>query len=921
MIFKDMAAQQFANILFSKQIKRVDLIFFITMFLYFLDFSAAQQAIAQECNKKLTVQPKSGSLCKVLVIGQKIQLEARELGEDGKKRPKTKQSSWFSDDDEVVSVRDKPDSSKGRAEATGIGRAEISATFDGNIGCITLNVIDSVDDKNLDISLEQNPIEFRPPFVQVGANAFLDDGLAPSTGNILDLTDCSDWSSTNPDIAIVSDNHGSKGLVSVKGVGDAVITADFEGAEGRIKPGIIGKPIADAGPNQNVLVGTIVTLDGSGSDGNGSEELSFQWNIIDSPPGSTAMLNQATSVMPTFTPDVPGQYTIELVVTNEFMTSSDPDTVVITAGSNVPKPTAHAGPNQSVAVGTTVTLDGSGSQPEGMISFQWEIAELPPGSLSMLNQANTAMPTFTPDVVGEYVVQLVVMDDLSIIPSDPDTVVITAVPNAPRPTAQAGSNQSVTVSTTVTLDGSGSQPEGMISFQWEITEPPQGSLAILNQANTAMPTFIPDIPGQYVISLIVTDMSMTLSLPDTVVINAILPIDQPIANAGSDQSVFLGQTVILNGHASQPQGALNFSWDIFELPIGSTSVLNLPNTGMPTFVPDQPGQYTVRLFVTDESGMTSAPDFVNIAVNAVEPVVFARGIGLQTAPENQEGGFVDLNVRGEIIQAFLTWQGGEGDQHIILNGALIEGRESIDPENRKFRCFIAEIKDQIAPGFQSYHIQASEDSLSPLVGAGIVVIASEDDIHFEKMPNRDNAHLRSIYQLGFGAPDHPQRHIEVKAGCDFFHHTDSDPRRFTSDPVRFNFLPSERNRLAKLTLMVGEAQTNDMDRRSEILFFAPADTEAPLSLGKNRTGLIANDGCNWDTVGRDSGIEMEEAVTSCSPGEFPATQDPDPRGTVEIPAGTTSASVQLISPTSTNPKGVSATFLLAIFDLLEPPMQ
>ena len=69
---------------------------------------------------------------------------------------------------------------------------------------------------------------------------------------------------------------------------------------------------------------------------------------------------------------------------------------------------ANAGPSQTVEVEDLVTLDGSASSdPEGeTFTYNWEFTTVPSGSVATLDGAETASPTFTPDVAGEYMVQL-----------------------------------------------------------------------------------------------------------------------------------------------------------------------------------------------------------------------------------------------------------------------------------------------------------------------------------------------------------------------------------------------------------------------------------------------------------------------------------------------------------------------------------
>ena len=74
-------------------------------------------------------------------------------------------------------------------------------------------------------------------------------------------------------------------------------------------------------------VGTLVTLDGSESFDNDTDPLTYAWTLTSAlPADSTATLSGSTTVHPTFTPDKPGDYVIQLIV-NDGYGNSDPATV------------------------------------------------------------------------------------------------------------------------------------------------------------------------------------------------------------------------------------------------------------------------------------------------------------------------------------------------------------------------------------------------------------------------------------------------------------------------------------------------------------------------------------------------------------------------------------------------------------------
>jgi hypothetical protein len=108
-------------------------------------------------------------------------------------------------------------------------------------------------------------------------------------------------------------------------------------------------PVANAGPNQTVSVGTTVTLNGSGSTNpSGLGNLTYMWRFTSRPPGTSAVLQFNDSVTPSFVADVSGEWVISLTVTNGIGT----DTASVIVSTNNSPPVANAGPNQTVALGS-----------------------------------------------------------------------------------------------------------------------------------------------------------------------------------------------------------------------------------------------------------------------------------------------------------------------------------------------------------------------------------------------------------------------------------------------------------------------------------------------------------------------------------------------------------------------------------------
>ena len=187
-------------------------------------------------------------------------------------------------------------------------------------------------------------------------------------------------------------------------------------------------------------------------------------------------------------------------------------------------------------------------------------------------------------------------------------------PTNTPPVANAGPNQSVSTGTTVSLDGSGSSDANgdVLSYSWSLTSKPSGSNANLSGSTSSKPTFVADLGGNYVVTLVVNDGKANSS-PSTVTISA---NTAPVARAGSAQVVLPGVTVNLDGSASSDaeNDPLAYSWAFSSKPSASKAALSATTVAKPTFVADVSGSYVVALTVNDGKA-SSLPTSVTITAN------------------------------------------------------------------------------------------------------------------------------------------------------------------------------------------------------------------------------------------------------------------------------------------------------------------
>lgn len=171
-------------------------------------------------------------------------------------------------------------------------------------------------------------------------------------------------------------------------------------------------------------------------------------------------------------------------------------------------PVANAGVNQTVTENDPVQLAGMGSDAEGAVTFSWTQTS---GTMVTLSSTTIANPIFTAPMVAanemlEFTFAVTDSDGVTIT----DTVVITVNDLAGNnlPIVDAGSNQSQVEGTTVQLAGSGSDPDGAVTFSWTQTA---GTSVTLSDATIVNPTFVaPMVTSTEILefTLTVTDSAM-----------------------------------------------------------------------------------------------------------------------------------------------------------------------------------------------------------------------------------------------------------------------------------------------------------------------------------------------------------------------------------------------------------------------------
>ncbi len=205
--------------------------------------------------------------------------------------------------------------------------------------------------------------------------------------------------------------------------------------------------------------------------------------------------------------------------------------------------------------------------------------------------------------------------------ADSNEVVYQPDHNNAQPLAEAGPGQTVNEGATVLLDGSNSSDpdDGIFAHQWTQLS---GVAVTLSDPTSSQPTFTaPDVGpdgASLTFRLTVTDNG-GLQATDTCIVNVTWENEPPVANAGTDQTVFEGNSILLDGsNSSDPDdGIFAHQWTQLS---GVAVTLSDPTSSQPTFTTPDVGpdgaSLTFQLTVTDNGGL-QATDSCSVNVSAI----------------------------------------------------------------------------------------------------------------------------------------------------------------------------------------------------------------------------------------------------------------------------------------------------------------
>jgi hypothetical protein len=347
-------------------------------------------------------------------------------------------------------------------------------------------------------------------------------------------------------------------------------------------------PTAEAGPDIQAEYGVPTQLNGTGSSDNVGV-VNWTWDFL--------LLGERTVIYgskPELTFLELGEFVVNLTVADAREHTSSDSLHVTVRDTNAPVP--DGGPDRSVAIGTTVTLDGGNSTDNmGIISYKWTIEH--DGSEVVLD-GSVASHTF--ESLGKHNVTLEVTDLSGNLARCRFNV---SVFDPTKPEADAGEDLDIDQHGIASFDGSGSRDDvGIANWTWTV-HLAAGNITLYGPT----PSYLFDEAGEFRVGLTVTDTSGNSAMDEITVL--VRDIEPPTAVIDAPRTVRPGAEITLDGSLSDDNvDVVNWSWEITLRGSSEKRYGSLID-----YTCQGEGKYTVTLTVTDAEGNTDSSSIPVVA--------------------------------------------------------------------------------------------------------------------------------------------------------------------------------------------------------------------------------------------------------------------------------------------------------------------
>jgi chitodextrinase len=428
-------------------------------------------------------------------------------------------------------------------------------------------------------------------------------------------------------------------------------------------------PIANAGPDQNVTTDQTVYFDGSGSYDPDDDDLSYYWHFGDGT--STGWQNSSNS---SHIYTTPGIYTAALNVSDGYLTHLDRCIIQV----STPPQNKYLIFNPIPKI--TLFED---SEPLNNAIDLWDYVEC--GNLSKYKLDFSIISNSNPNCkvsldsnryidielamnwYGDSVATIQVTDDHF---TKIQNLTIDVIPVNDLPVADAGPDQNVSINQNVYFDGSGSYDieSESLTYKWDF-----GDGTITNWLNDTFASHSYNKIGIYIVKLSVMEVTHPPQLidNDTCIIRVIDDNNinhPPIADAGPDQNITVGQAVTLDGSKSYDSDGdtLTYRWITgLDITLGLSVILEN--------IVFNEGTHKIKLLVSDGE-FTSTDECVirvfNISGN-LPPVAKITALNKFKIDDTIRLSGVESYDEDGYITAY-QWDFGDGTKSEWINESFID---------------------------------------------------------------------------------------------------------------------------------------------------------------------------------------------------------------------------------------------------------
>ncbi len=306
---------------------------------------------------------------------------------------------------------------------------------------------------------------------------------------------------------------------------------------------VVAAPVVDLGEDIDACEGEVVILDAGFF-----ENVSYQWSD-----GSTEHILEVTET---------GTYSV--VVTNLSTNCVSSDEITVTYHA---LPLALVAEDQSICAGDSVFIGAEeGITPIPVNSYQWTSEPMDPS----LTDPTISNPQVSPSHTTTYTLVETYTETGC---TNTNTVTITVIDL----TADAGEDKTICVGDSVTI-GPDVVDEALI-YSWTSSNPEE-----VFDTNIANPTVNPDSTTTYTLSIELPETGCSAMATVAVNVNAL-----PLANAGTDLDICIGESAMLGTVYNEPMPANTYLW--ISDPV-DTSISD-PTISNPTISPVVTTTYTL----------------------------------------------------------------------------------------------------------------------------------------------------------------------------------------------------------------------------------------------------------------------------------------------------------------------------------------